>query len=148
VRCQRFLVRFVDRGDHVLGRPEHLERALAHHQHLGGDAERARLDLVHIGADAGAGIVNRSRRNLRSLPAEQRQLGTMGEEARRSRLVLFDMREVVAQDRTVGRTERCEREAIGGGAGRDPQEWLYDGDVIEATVEGIGTITNTVRDLK
>jgi len=36
----------------------------------------------------------------------------------------------------------------GVGAGRDPQEWLYDGDVIEATVEGIGTITNTVRDLK
>lgn len=36
----------------------------------------------------------------------------------------------------------------GVGAGRDPQEWLYDGDVLEATVEGIGTITNTVRDLK
>ena len=36
----------------------------------------------------------------------------------------------------------------GVGAGRDPQEWLYDGDVIEATVEGIGTIVNTVRDLK
>jgi 2-keto-4-pentenoate hydratase/2-oxohepta-3-ene-1,7-dioic acid hydratase in catechol pathway len=36
----------------------------------------------------------------------------------------------------------------GVGAGRDPQEWLYDGDVIEATVEGIGTIINTVKDLK
>jgi 2-keto-4-pentenoate hydratase/2-oxohepta-3-ene-1,7-dioic acid hydratase in catechol pathway len=36
----------------------------------------------------------------------------------------------------------------GVGAGRDPQEWLYDGDVLEATVEGIGTIVNTVRDLK
>lgn len=35
----------------------------------------------------------------------------------------------------------------GVGAGRDPQEWLHDGDVVEATVEGIGTIVNTVRDL-
>lgn len=35
----------------------------------------------------------------------------------------------------------------GVGAGRDPQEWLYDGDVIEATVEGIGTIVNTVKEI-
>ena len=35
----------------------------------------------------------------------------------------------------------------GVGAGRNPQEWLYDGDVIEATVQGIGTIVNTVREI-
>jgi 2-keto-4-pentenoate hydratase/2-oxohepta-3-ene-1,7-dioic acid hydratase in catechol pathway len=35
----------------------------------------------------------------------------------------------------------------GVGAGRNPQEWLYDGDVVEATVEGIGTIVNTVREI-
>ncbi len=35
----------------------------------------------------------------------------------------------------------------GVGAGRNPQEWLYNGDVIEATVEGIGTIVNTVREI-
>ena len=35
----------------------------------------------------------------------------------------------------------------GVGAGRDPQEWLYDGDVMEATVEGIGTIVNTVKEI-
>jgi len=35
----------------------------------------------------------------------------------------------------------------GVGAGRDPQEWLYDGDVIETTVEGIGTIVNTVKEI-
>jgi 2-keto-4-pentenoate hydratase/2-oxohepta-3-ene-1,7-dioic acid hydratase in catechol pathway len=35
----------------------------------------------------------------------------------------------------------------GVGAGRDPQEWLYDGDVMEATVEGIGTLVNTVREI-
>lgn len=36
----------------------------------------------------------------------------------------------------------------GVGAGRDPQEWMWDGDVVEATVEGIGTLNNTVRKLK
>jgi len=35
----------------------------------------------------------------------------------------------------------------GVGAGRNPQEWLYNGDVVEATVEGIGTIVNTVREI-
>lgn len=35
----------------------------------------------------------------------------------------------------------------GVGAGRDPQEWLYNGDVVEATVEGIGTIVNTVKEI-
>ena len=35
----------------------------------------------------------------------------------------------------------------GVGAGRDPQEWLYVGDVVEATVEGIGTIVNTVKEI-
>ena len=35
----------------------------------------------------------------------------------------------------------------GVGAGRDPQEWMYNGDVVEATVEGIGTITNTIKEI-
>ncbi|HLO72652.1 MAG TPA: fumarylacetoacetate hydrolase family protein [Flavobacterium sp.] len=35
----------------------------------------------------------------------------------------------------------------GVGAGRNPQEWMYDGDVVEATVEGIGTIINTVKEI-
>jgi 2-keto-4-pentenoate hydratase/2-oxohepta-3-ene-1,7-dioic acid hydratase in catechol pathway len=35
----------------------------------------------------------------------------------------------------------------GVGAGRNPQEWLMDGDVVEATVEGIGTLVNTVREI-
>ncbi|MEC4005050.1 fumarylacetoacetate hydrolase family protein [Flavobacterium sp. SUN052] len=35
----------------------------------------------------------------------------------------------------------------GVGAGRNPQEWLYDGDIMEATVEGIGTIVNTVKEV-
>ena len=35
----------------------------------------------------------------------------------------------------------------GVGAGRDPQEWLHNGDVVEATLEGIGTIVNTVKEI-
>jgi 2-keto-4-pentenoate hydratase/2-oxohepta-3-ene-1,7-dioic acid hydratase in catechol pathway len=35
----------------------------------------------------------------------------------------------------------------GVGAGRSPQEWLFDGDIVEATVEGIGTIVNTVKEV-
>jgi 2-keto-4-pentenoate hydratase/2-oxohepta-3-ene-1,7-dioic acid hydratase in catechol pathway len=33
----------------------------------------------------------------------------------------------------------------GVGLGLDPQVWLKDGDIVEAGVEGIGSITNTVR---
>lgn len=32
----------------------------------------------------------------------------------------------------------------GVGAGRDPQEWLWPGDVVSASVEGIGTLRNPV----
>lgn len=35
----------------------------------------------------------------------------------------------------------------GVGAGRNPQEWMHDGDVVEATVERIGTIVNTVKEI-
>lgn len=35
----------------------------------------------------------------------------------------------------------------GVGAGRNPQEWMCDGDVVEATVEGIGTIVNTIKEI-
>jgi 2-keto-4-pentenoate hydratase/2-oxohepta-3-ene-1,7-dioic acid hydratase in catechol pathway len=35
----------------------------------------------------------------------------------------------------------------GVGAGREPQEWLHNGDVVEATVEGIGTIVNTIKEV-
>jgi len=34
----------------------------------------------------------------------------------------------------------------GVGAGRSPQEFMWPGDVVEATVEGIGTLTNTIVD--
>lgn len=35
----------------------------------------------------------------------------------------------------------------GVGAGSNPQEWLHSGDTVEATVEGIGTLVNTVKEI-
>lgn len=35
----------------------------------------------------------------------------------------------------------------GVGAGRTPQEWMWEGDVVEATVEGIGTLVNMVKEI-
>lgn len=35
----------------------------------------------------------------------------------------------------------------GVGAGRDPQEWMWPGDVVETTVEGIGTLRNYIVDV-
>lgn len=35
----------------------------------------------------------------------------------------------------------------GVGAGRNPQEWMKDGDVMESYVEGIGTLINTVKEI-
>jgi 2-keto-4-pentenoate hydratase/2-oxohepta-3-ene-1,7-dioic acid hydratase in catechol pathway len=36
----------------------------------------------------------------------------------------------------------------GVGAGRNPQEWMWDGDVVEATIEGIGTLVNTIKKIQ
>ncbi|HUH25044.1 MAG TPA: fumarylacetoacetate hydrolase family protein [Flavobacterium sp.] len=36
----------------------------------------------------------------------------------------------------------------GVGAGRNPQEWMKDGDVMECFIEGIGTLTNTIKEIK
>lgn len=35
----------------------------------------------------------------------------------------------------------------GVGAGRNPQEWMKNGDIMECFVEGIGTLTNTVKEI-
>ncbi|HNP33875.1 MAG TPA: fumarylacetoacetate hydrolase family protein [Flavobacterium sp.] len=69
-----------------------------------------------------------------------------------TKFMLFNINDLIEDLSTVFTIEPGDIIATGTpsgvGAGRDPQEWLYDGDVIEATVEGIGTVVNTVRDLK
>ena len=68
-----------------------------------------------------------------------------------TQFMLFNIADLIEDLSTVFTLEPGDIIATGTpagvGAGRDPQEWLYDGDVIEATVEGIGTISNTVKEI-
>lgn len=77
-----------------------------------------------------------------------------GVEKQRSntRFMLFNIGELIEDLSTVFTLEPGDIIATGTpagvGAGRSPQEWMWDGDVVEATVEGIGTIRNTVKRLE
>ena len=68
-----------------------------------------------------------------------------------TKFLLFNINDLIEDLSTVFTIEPGDIIATGTpagvGAGRDPQEWLYDGDVVEATVEGIGTIINTVKEI-
>jgi 2-keto-4-pentenoate hydratase/2-oxohepta-3-ene-1,7-dioic acid hydratase in catechol pathway len=66
-----------------------------------------------------------------------------------TKYMLFNINDLIADLSTVFTLEPGDIIATGTpagvGAGRNPQEWMWDGDVVEATVEGIGTIVNTVK---
>jgi len=68
-----------------------------------------------------------------------------------TKFLLFNINDLIEDLSIVFTLERGDIIATGTpsgvGAGRSPQEWLFDGDVIEATVEGIGTIVNTVKEV-
>lgn len=68
-----------------------------------------------------------------------------------TKFLLFNINDLIEDLSTVFTLEPGDVIATGTpagvGAGRNPQEWLYDGDVVEATVEGIGTIVNTVKEI-
>jgi 2-keto-4-pentenoate hydratase/2-oxohepta-3-ene-1,7-dioic acid hydratase in catechol pathway len=68
-----------------------------------------------------------------------------------TQFLLFNIHDLIEDLSTVFTLEAGDIIATGTpagvGAGRNPQEWLHDGDVIEATVEGIGTIVNTVKEI-
>jgi 2-keto-4-pentenoate hydratase/2-oxohepta-3-ene-1,7-dioic acid hydratase in catechol pathway len=69
-----------------------------------------------------------------------------------TQFLLFNIHDLIEDLSTVFTLEAGDIIATGTpagvGAGRNPQEWLHDGDVVEATVEGIGTIVNTVKEIK
>lgn len=69
-----------------------------------------------------------------------------------TKFMLFNIRDLVEDLSTVFTLEPGDIIATGTpagvGAGRNPQEWLWDGDVVEATVQGIGTLVNTVKEIK
>ena len=68
-----------------------------------------------------------------------------------TKFMLFNINDLIEDLSTVFTLEAGDIIATGTpagvGAGRDPQEWMYNGDVVEATVEGIGTIVNTVKEI-
>jgi 2-keto-4-pentenoate hydratase/2-oxohepta-3-ene-1,7-dioic acid hydratase in catechol pathway len=68
-----------------------------------------------------------------------------------TKLMLFNINDLIEDLSTVFTLEAGDIIATGTpagvGAGRDPQEWMRDGDVVEATVEGIGTIVNTIKEI-
>jgi len=68
-----------------------------------------------------------------------------------TQFLLFNINDLINDLSTVFTLEPGDIIATGTpsgvGAGRNPQEWLYDGDVVECTVEGIGTIINTVKEI-
>jgi 2-keto-4-pentenoate hydratase/2-oxohepta-3-ene-1,7-dioic acid hydratase in catechol pathway len=68
-----------------------------------------------------------------------------------TKFLLFNINDLIEDLSTVFTLEAGDIIATGTpagvGAGRNPQEWLHDGDVMEATVEGIGTIVNTVKEI-
>ena len=76
-----------------------------------------------------------------------------GVEKQRSntKFMLFNINELIADLSTVFTLEPGDIIATGTpagvGAGRTPQEWMWNGDVVEATVEGIGTLVNTVKEI-
>ena len=68
-----------------------------------------------------------------------------------TKFMLFNINDLIEDLSTVFTLEAGDIIATGTpagvGAGHDPQEWMYDGDVVEATVEGIGTIVNTIKEI-
>ena len=68
-----------------------------------------------------------------------------------TKFMLFNINDLIEDLSTVFTLEAGDIIATGTpagvGAGRDPQEWMYDRDVVEATVEGIGTIVNTIKEI-
>ena len=68
-----------------------------------------------------------------------------------TKFLLFNINDLIEDLSTVFTIEAGDIIATGTpagvGAGRTPQEWLKDGDVVKCTVEGIGSIENTVKEI-
>jgi 2-keto-4-pentenoate hydratase/2-oxohepta-3-ene-1,7-dioic acid hydratase in catechol pathway len=68
-----------------------------------------------------------------------------------TQFMLFNINDLIEDLSTVFTLEAGDIIATGTpagvGAGRTPQEWLQDGDVVKCTVEKIGSIENTVKEI-
>src|SRR5690606_29876013 len=68
-----------------------------------------------------------------------------------TQFMLFNINDLIADSSRVLTLQRDDIIATGTPAvvraGRNPQEWMKDGDVMECYVENIGTIVNTVKEI-
>ena len=68
-----------------------------------------------------------------------------------TQFMLFNINDLIEDLSTVFTLEAGDIIATGTpagvGAGRNPQEWMKDGDVVECYVEKIGKLTNTVKEI-
>lgn len=68
-----------------------------------------------------------------------------------TKFMLFNINDLIEDLSTVFTIEAGDIIATGTpagvGAGRNPQEWMKNGDVVECYVENIGTLTNTVKEI-
>lgn len=68
-----------------------------------------------------------------------------------TKLLLFNINDLIEDLSTVFTLEAGDIIATGTpagvGAGRNPQEWMKEGDVMELTIEEIGTLINTVKEI-
>jgi 2-keto-4-pentenoate hydratase/2-oxohepta-3-ene-1,7-dioic acid hydratase in catechol pathway len=68
-----------------------------------------------------------------------------------TKLLLFNINNLIEDLSTVFTLEAGDIIATGTPAGviegRNPQEWMKHGDVMELTIEGMGTLINTIREI-
>jgi 2-keto-4-pentenoate hydratase/2-oxohepta-3-ene-1,7-dioic acid hydratase in catechol pathway len=120
------------------------------------DCRRAGQWIVSKGQDTFApmGPVLLTKDDIKDPHNLQLSLKLNGVEKQNSntRFMLFSIEELIEDLSTVFTLEPGDIIATGTpagvGAGKNPPEWMWPGDVVEATVEGIGTLRNTILDEK
>ena len=79
------------------------------------------------------------------------KLNGIEKQSSNTQFMLFNINDLIEDLSTVFTLEAGDTIATGTpagvGAGRNPQEWMKDGDVVECYVEKIGTLTNTVKEI-
>jgi 2-keto-4-pentenoate hydratase/2-oxohepta-3-ene-1,7-dioic acid hydratase in catechol pathway len=80
------------------------------------------------------------------------KLNGMEKQNSNTKFMLFNINDLIEDLSTVFTIEPGDIIATGTpagvGAGRNPQEWMKDGDVVECYVEKIGKLTNTVKEIR
>ena len=112
-----------------------------------GDRQRGRLHLVNVARGVGAERRPEGRGlEPAMLAGEERELRSAREESRGAALVDRDMRLLVREDRSIGRTQGGEAQGVGRGAGRDRERARFGTEErAEGAVEARGPLVLPVR---